>query len=152
MAVQAVPNSVAQRIIIKFLTKEGVISSDIFTRLQAQFGDERFSQPRVFSWAKSFREGRDLAENEPHARRPGTSVNPDKVLKTGELIRANLRITFLELSQKVGISAGSVEEILHNVLKVSRESAMWVPRHLSPEHWERRLVTVTQLLQRYERE
>jgi hypothetical protein len=33
MAVQAVPNSVAQRIIIKFLTKEGVIPSEIFTRL-----------------------------------------------------------------------------------------------------------------------
>jgi hypothetical protein len=54
MAVQAVPNSVAQRIIIKFLTKEGVIPSEIFTRLQAQFADECLSQPRVFSWAKSF--------------------------------------------------------------------------------------------------
>jgi hypothetical protein len=57
MAVQAVPNSVAQHIIIKFLTKEGVIPSEIFTRLQANFGDECLSQPRVFSWAKSFREG-----------------------------------------------------------------------------------------------
>jgi hypothetical protein len=57
MAEQEVPNSVAQRIIIKFLMKEGVIPSEIFTRLQAQFGDECLSQPRVFSWAKSFREG-----------------------------------------------------------------------------------------------
>jgi hypothetical protein len=41
MAVQAVPNSVAQHIIIiKFLTKEGVILSEIFTRLQAEFGEE----------------------------------------------------------------------------------------------------------------
>ena len=152
MAVQAVPNSVAQRIIIKFLTKEGVIPSEIFTRLQAQFGDECLSQPRVFSWAKSFREGRDRVENEPHARRPRTSVNPDNVLKIGELIRANRRITVLELSQEVGISAGSVEEILHNELKVSKVSARWFPRHLSPEHKERRLVAITQLLQRCERE
>jgi hypothetical protein len=57
MAVQAVPSSVAQRIIIKFLKKDGVIPSETFTRLQAQFGDECLSQPRVFSWAKSFREG-----------------------------------------------------------------------------------------------
>jgi hypothetical protein len=47
----------------------------------------------------------------------------------------------------VGISAGSVEEILHNVLKVSKVSARWVPRLLSPEHGERRLVAITQLLQ-----
>jgi hypothetical protein len=52
MAEQEVPSSVAQRIIIKFLTKEGVIPSEIFTMLQAQFGDECLSQPRVFSWAK----------------------------------------------------------------------------------------------------
>jgi hypothetical protein len=44
MTVQAVPSSVAQRIIIKFLTKEGVILSEIFTSLQAQFGDECHSQ------------------------------------------------------------------------------------------------------------
>jgi hypothetical protein len=95
MAVQEVPSSVAQRIIIKFLTKEGVTPSEIFTRLQAQFGDECLSQPRVFSWAKSFREGRGHVENKPHARRPRTFVNPENVLKIGELIRANRRITIL---------------------------------------------------------
>jgi hypothetical protein len=57
MAVQAVPNSVVQRIIIKFLTKEGVIPSEIFTSLQEKFEDECLSQLRVFSWAKSFPEG-----------------------------------------------------------------------------------------------
>jgi hypothetical protein len=148
MAVQAVPNSVVQHIIMKFLTKEGVIPSEIFTRLQAQFGDECLSQRRVFSWAKSFRERRDRSENEPHARRPRTPVNPGNVLKIGELMRANRRITVLELSQEVGISVGSAEEILHNELKVSKVSAMWVPRLLSPEHKQRCLVAVTQLLQR----
>jgi histone-lysine N-methyltransferase SETMAR len=102
----------------------------------------------VFSWAKSFREGRDRVENEPHAWQPRTSFNPDKVLKIGELIWANRRITVLELSQEVRIIVGSVEEILHE-LKVSKVSARWVPWLLSPEHRERRLVAVTQLLQQY---
>jgi histone-lysine N-methyltransferase SETMAR len=150
MAMQAVPNSVAQSTIIKFLTKEGVIPFEIFTWLQAQFRDECLSQSRVFSSAKSFREGRDRVENERHARRPRTSVNPDNVSKIGELIGANRRITVLELSQEVGISLGSVEEILYNELKVSRVSARWVPRLLSPEHRQRRLVAVTQFLLRYE--
>jgi hypothetical protein len=144
--------STQQCIIIKFVTKEGVIPSEIFTRLQAQFGDECLSQPRVFSWAKLFREGRDSVENETHARRPRTSVNPDNVLKTGELIPANRPITFLELLQDVVISVGSVEEILHNELKVSRVRASWASRLLTPEHRDRRLVAVTQLLQRYKRE
>jgi hypothetical protein len=84
----------------------------------------------VFSWVKSFREGRDHVENEPHAWRPRTSVNPENVLKIGELIRDNRRITVLELSQELEISAGSVEEILLNEFKVSRETARWVPRLL----------------------
>ena len=41
----------------------------------------------------------------------------------GELIRANRRITVLELPQEVGINVGSVEETLHNELKVSKVSA-----------------------------
>jgi hypothetical protein len=54
MAEQAVPSSVAQRVISKFLMEEGVIPSKIFTRLQAQFGDGCLSLPRVLSWPKSF--------------------------------------------------------------------------------------------------
>jgi hypothetical protein len=103
MAEQEVPNSIAQRLIIKFVMKEGVIPTEICTSFQAQFGDECLSQPRVLSWPKSFREGRNLVENEPHAGRSRTSVNPD-VLKTGELIRADRRMNVLELSQEVGIS------------------------------------------------
>jgi hypothetical protein len=44
-------HSVAQRIIIKVL-KDGVLPSEIVTRLQAQFGEEYLSQARVSSWAK----------------------------------------------------------------------------------------------------
>jgi ribosomal protein S25 len=76
----------------------------------------------VFSWAKSFREGRDHVENEPHAQRPRTSVNQENALKISELIRANRHITVIELSQEVGISLGSVEGILHE-LKVSKVRA-----------------------------
>ncbi|GFG35908.1 hypothetical protein Cfor_05265, partial [Coptotermes formosanus] len=127
MTEQEVASSVAQRLIIKFLTKEGAILSKIFTRLQAQFGDEGLSQ----------------------ARRRRT-VNPD-VLKTGEIIRATRQITVLELSQEVRISVGSAEEILHNELVVSKVSANSVPRLLTTEHRERLSVTGTQLLQQYER-
>jgi hypothetical protein len=126
MTEQDVPSSVAQRLIIKFLMKEGIIPSEIFTRLQALFGGECLSQLKVLSWPKSFRQGRDRVENEHHARRTRTSVNPDNVLKTGELIRANRRITVLEMSQQVGISVGSVEEILHKLVG-SKARARWVP-------------------------
>jgi hypothetical protein len=44
MAEQEQPSNVAQHLIIKFLMKEGVIPPEIFTRLQAWFGDVCHSQ------------------------------------------------------------------------------------------------------------
>jgi hypothetical protein len=82
MSEQEVPSSVAQSIIIKFLTKQVVSPSEIFTRLQTQFGEECLSPAKVYSWAKSFREGLELVENEPHTWRPRTSVTPTNVVKT----------------------------------------------------------------------
>ena len=79
MSEQEVPSAVSQRIIIKFLTAEGVPPSEIFTRIQAQFGGECLSQAKVYSWAKEFREGRDRVENQPHPRRSRTSITSENV-------------------------------------------------------------------------
>ena len=58
MCEQEVPPSVAQRIIIKFLTNEGVKLSETLTRLKAQFGDDTLSQNRMFTWVRQFKGGR----------------------------------------------------------------------------------------------
>jgi hypothetical protein len=73
-------------------------------------------------------------------------------LDIGELIRANRRITVLELSREVGINVGSVEEILHNEVVDSTVSARWVPQLLTTECRERLSVAVNSNLQQYERE
>jgi hypothetical protein len=74
MSEQKVPRRVEQRIVIKFLVRENVPSAEIHHRLQQQYGEECLSRPRVFEWCKCFREGRERVENEPHDRRPRTSV------------------------------------------------------------------------------
>ena len=44
MSEQEVPSSVAQRVIMKFLAREGVKSSETLRRLQAQFRGETLSR------------------------------------------------------------------------------------------------------------
>ena len=51
--------SVEQRIIIKFLTAEGVQPLEILQMLEKQFGDACLSRNRVFEWCKIFRDGRE---------------------------------------------------------------------------------------------
>ena len=66
--------SVEQRIIIKFLTKEGCKPSEICSRLKRQYGEKTLSYVSVYNWSSAFKKGRETVENEPHESRPRTSV------------------------------------------------------------------------------
>jgi hypothetical protein len=65
---------VDQRIIIKFLTKEGCKPSEICSRLRRQYGEKTLSNVSVYKWSSAFKKGRETVENEPHERRPRTSI------------------------------------------------------------------------------
>ena len=106
---------------------EDVIPSEIHTGLYSQFGEKCLSRTRVFEWAKEFRDGRDRVENEPHHRRPRTSVTPENINRIDHLILDKRRINVREVSEELGISIGSFENIIHNELKFSKVSARWVP-------------------------
>jgi hypothetical protein len=60
---QAVPLTVSQNIILKFLTSENVKPAEILMRLRAQFGDEMLSRTQVHDWSMSFKEGPTEVEN-----------------------------------------------------------------------------------------
>ena len=80
--------SMEQRIIIKFLMKEGCKPSEICSRLKRQYGEKTLSNVSVYKWSSAFKKGRETVENAPHERRPRTSIsgeNSDRVIgRTGE--------------------------------------------------------------------
>jgi histone-lysine N-methyltransferase SETMAR len=80
-----VPVSVAQRIIIKFLSGEGVKPAEILRRLTEQFKEETLSRAQVFAWHKHFVEGREHVENEGHDRRPSTSLTAGQLARSWQL-------------------------------------------------------------------
>jgi transposase len=85
--------SVEQRIIIKFLTKEGCKPSEICSRLKRQCGEKTLSNASVYKWSSAFKKGRETVENEPHERRPRTSVTGENSDHVNAFIRENRRIT-----------------------------------------------------------
>lgn len=54
MSEQVVPISIAQPIIIKFLTRENMKPSEILTALRAQFGIKTFFETRLYECHKFF--------------------------------------------------------------------------------------------------
>jgi len=144
--------SVEQRIIIKFLMKEGCKLSEICSRLKKPYGEKTLSNVSVYKWSSAFKKGREMVENEPHERRPRTSITGENRDRVDALIQENRRITVHELSGILNISDGSVKTIIKQHLQYLKVCAQWKPRLLTDEHKSTRLQVVQSLLSRYEQE
>jgi len=106
-----------KRIIIKFLTKEGCKPSEICSRLKRQYGEKTLSNVSVYKRSSAFTEGRETVENEPHERRPRTSLTGENSGRVDALICGNGRVTVRELSGILNISDGSVKASIKQYLQ-----------------------------------
>ncbi|XP_066262228.1 protein GVQW3-like [Euwallacea similis] len=115
--------SVEQRIIIKFLVKEGVNPIEILQRLQAYFEDNTLLKTHVFAWLKEFSGGREKVENETHPHRQRTSVTDANIEAVRNLMEKNQRITLWEIVEELNISYESVHRIVTDDLKTRKVCA-----------------------------
>jgi len=118
MGEREVPITVAQRVVIRFLTNENVGPNEIWCRLRAQYGESTLSKTQVKFWHKEFRGGREAVQNTGHQRRSRTSISPENIAAVRDLIEGNRRLTVVEIFQELGtrISYGSVQSIIKNEL------------------------------------
>ncbi|KYM98799.1 hypothetical protein ALC62_10488 [Cyphomyrmex costatus] len=122
MSAKEVHPSVAQRIIIKFLMKEGVRPAEILCRLRQQF-KSTFSQPCVFFWHKTFSGVRERVENESHDRRPRTSLTEDNTREVRDLLEIDRCITIAEIAAHLGNRYDSIQKIIIDELGYRKMSA-----------------------------
>ena len=120
--------SVEQRIIIKFLTKEGCKQSEICSRLKRQYGEKTLSNVNVYKWSSAFKKGSETVENQPCEHQPRTSTTGENRDRVDALIRENRRITVRELSGILNISDGSVKTIIKQHLQYSKVCATFIDR------------------------
>ena len=71
---QEVCSSVAQRIIIKLLATKGIKPAEFWGDFENNMVNKTLSKMQVFHWHKQFFSGWKTVENQPHQRRPRTSV------------------------------------------------------------------------------
>ena len=62
MSAREVPATIAQRVVIKFLTNENVRPNEIWRRLRAKYGESTLSKKQVKFWYKEFHGGRDAVQ------------------------------------------------------------------------------------------
>ncbi|UYV74865.1 hypothetical protein LAZ67_12001525 [Cordylochernes scorpioides] len=89
--------------------------------IKFSYGDAVMSRRRVFEWYKRFKEGRKETADNERSGRPSTSTTPEKVTKVLELVREDRRITVREVAEEAGISFGSTQSIMKDILGNARK-------------------------------
>ncbi|UYV65557.1 hypothetical protein LAZ67_3004689 [Cordylochernes scorpioides] len=78
-----------------------------------------------------FKEGREESADNERSGRTSTSTTPEKVDKVLELVREDRRINVREVAEEAGISFGSTQSIVKDILGVRRLNAVLVPKDLT---------------------
>lgn len=139
-------NKIEYRAVIKFLTKQGKPPKTILEEMLAVYGDDCPSKSTICEWSKLFKHGRESLDDDPRSGRPVDVITSDVVEKTKCLVLEDARLKKRQLAATLGVSETTVFRILHEYLGMTKVSARWVPRILSPFQMRVRVETCEQFL------
>jgi len=137
------------RAVIKFLLKEGCNVTAIHRRLVAVYGDSAPNYCTVTRWFNEFKRGRQSLKDDPQSGQPSDAVNPISIVAVKKLIMVNRRVKVSEIITELQISAGSVDNIIHEHVHMSKVSSCWVPRNLNVHDRQQRVASCQEFLHLY---
>lgn len=115
------------RAVIKFKFVQGLTPVQIIAEFKKVLGESAPSDRTVYKWFNEFKRGRTSTEDEQRSGRPNDVVTPEIVRKIHEIVLADNRLKIDEIVEKVGISHGSVSNVLHEHLHMKKVSERWIP-------------------------
>ena len=129
-----------QRSNIKFLVRLEWKTANIYQDLKKVHGDQCLSKTQVYEWAARYRQGRQKVrdDRDKSGRKPYVL---SKALVEGikTFVENDRRVTLKEVQDEFDISATSALHVIHDVMKMSKVCARWVPKKLEPDHKKARL-------------
>ncbi|KAJ4448728.1 hypothetical protein ANN_00119 [Periplaneta americana] len=124
-----------QRTNIKFCVLIHKTPAETLRLLEEAYGEAA----QVYAWHKRFSGGRDSIKDDVRSGRPTTATNEAIAQRVRNVVRDDRRKTIKEIAAKVGISVGSVHNVLHKLLNMHYVSQKLVPKMLSAEQKETRM-------------
>ncbi|KAL4083495.1 hypothetical protein QTP88_028811 [Uroleucon formosanum] len=133
---------------IKFCFKLGKTVAETLECLKTVYGDEALKKTAVYDWFKRFKNGQESLEDEERSGRPSTSKNDETIEKVKNLVRSDRRLRIQDMANALGISYGSVQNILKDDLGMRRVCAKFVPCILTEDQMENRKLIAAELFER----
>jgi histone-lysine N-methyltransferase SETMAR len=127
-------DNVGLRAIIRYLGLKNLSPRNIHDDMVATLGDQAPSYSMVKKWAAEFKRGRQSLEDDPRPGRPVTVTTRETINAIHDMILADRRIKQRYIATQLGISQERVHAIILNELHMTKVSARWVPKLLSPDN------------------
>ena len=120
-------------------------------QLTTAFGDLSPDKTTVYRWFNEFKWERASIDDDRRSGRPPTAVNESNVCDVKKLIKEDRRITYeLILEEIKSLSPPTLNEILHQHLKVSKVCARWILYRLTEDQKDRRVSWCKFMIQKFD--
>ena len=113
--------------------KVGLTAHESHKRLSDAFNEEVPSLKTIQRWFHKFSDGDFEIEDDPRSGRPKTATSDEKVMEVRELVSSDPHITYEKIEEETGIGSQAVSTILHDILKMKKICARWVPHYLTDD-------------------
>ncbi|XP_076044748.1 histone-lysine N-methyltransferase SETMAR-like [Oratosquilla oratoria] len=137
------------RAVIKYLHLKGMSPSEIHKDMVQTLGENSPSST-VKRWVAEFKRGRDSVKDEPKSGRPSTVTTSENIDHVLEMVMEDRRLSSCQIATRMGISQERAVNILTNELGMSKVSARWVPRLLTPDQKRTRRTMSAENLELFE--
>lgn len=139
------------RAVIKYQYLKGLKPQEIIDDFQKTLGASAPSKTTVYDWYNEFKRGRTSTSDEQRPGRPIEVTTPENIQKIHRMVLNDRKLKLSEVAEAVGLSKERVGNILHEHLGMKKLNARWVPRVLSMEQKENRLIASERGLEMYKR-
>jgi histone-lysine N-methyltransferase SETMAR len=124
---------------IKVRALLGITSTEIYKELQLACPSQAPQFTCVCKWAKLFRDGRESIEDDPRSGRPITAHTPNNVELVRRIVEEDRHSTYAQIEALTGLSSHTINEILHQSLKIRKLASRWIPHLLTDANRRQRL-------------
>ncbi|CAF3339055.1 unnamed protein product [Rotaria socialis] len=118
-------------------------SSESFDTIHEEFatalGSKAPSYPAVAEWAKRFREGREDDNDDPRSGRPVSVLTDENIELIRQVVNNDPHSTYDDIIAETSLSRGTIEQIIHNYLKMKKVTSRWIPHQLNDEQKQERV-------------
>ncbi|CAF5104262.1 unnamed protein product, partial [Rotaria sp. Silwood1] len=111
----------------------------IHEELATALGPNTPSYQTVARWAKRFREGSEDVNDDFRSGRPVSVLTDENIELVRQVINNDPYSIYDDIIAETSLCRGTIEQIIHNYLKMKKVTSRWIPRQLNDEQKQERV-------------